>query len=177
MAEGCQGFFVYNNTFYNHNTTKKGNTIHLWIDANNNSVKVKNNIFYSELDNEKNGNGIELFCLTDPKKVDADYNLFYRINSSFRIISLAAENFTSLQIAGVRSGYGWETHSPAPANPKFVSSTDYHLLPGSPAIGAGAELNLPVDFYGEKFNPGNPGIGAIESKAAKKDGPVNKRKK
>jgi hypothetical protein len=175
MMEGSQSVFIYNNTFFNHNSTKSGNVIHLWIDANNSSVKVKNNIFYSELSYDKSGNGLELFSLTDNKKVDSDYNLYYRINSSLNIINYKKTGYSSGQIAIVRSTFGWENHSPVPANPKFVSLSDFHLQPGSPAIGTGTSLNLPIDYYGEKFNTKNPSIGAIEFSQKKTDPPSKKR--
>jgi hypothetical protein len=175
MMEGSQSVFIYNNTFFNHNSTKSGNVIHIWIDGNNSSVKVKNNIFYSELSYDKSGNGLELFSLTDNKKVEADYNLYYRINSTLNIINYKKTGYSSSQIATVRSAFGWENHSPSPANPKFVSLSDFHLQPGSPAIGSGTNLNLPVDYYGEKFNTKNPGIGAVEFSQKKPDPPSKKR--
>jgi hypothetical protein len=175
MMEGTQSVYIYNNTFFNHNSTKRGNVMHLWIDANNSLVKVKNNIFYSELSYDISGNGLELFSLTDFKKVDADYNLYYRINSSLNIINYKKTGYCSSQIATVRSTFGWENHSPAPSNPRFVSVSDFHLQPGSPAIGSGTALNLPVDYYGEKFNAINPVIGAIEFSQKKTDPPSKKR--
>jgi uncharacterized repeat protein (TIGR02059 family) len=159
MMEGTQSVFIYNNTFYNHNTTKSGNIAHLWIDANNSSVKVKNNIFYTNLANDNNFNGLELLSLTDYKKVDADYNLYYRINNNLRIINYNGSGFTSSQIATVRSSYGWETHSPVPANPMFISAADYHVQTGSPAIASGLAIAAVVtDYDGNTFtNPPNIG--------------------
>ena len=169
MAEGCQGIYIYNNTFYNHNTTKSANVMHVWIDANNTSVKIKNNIFYTELSNDNNGNGLELFSQTDYKNVDADFNLYYRTSSSLRIINFNKTGYSSSQIATVRSTYGWESHSPTPANPLFAKAADNDFTPtsGSPAIGAGINLNLPVDYKGNKFDSITPSIGAFEGKQNK----------
>lgn len=46
-------------------------------------------------------------------------------------------------------------------NPQFVSSTDFHLQAGSPAIGAGVNVNLGTDYDGKNWNT-NPSIGAFE---------------
>ena len=164
MAEGAQSVFVYNNTFYNHNVTKSGNDVHLWLDANNVSVKVKNNIFYTELDNDNSGNGLEIYCLTDYRNIDADYNLYYRINSSLRIITANSKNYTMNNLAAVQSQLGWEKHSPEPADPKFIDTADnnFNLDSSSVARGKGINLNVPVDYYGNEYNEKSPSIGACE---------------
>jgi hypothetical protein len=61
----------------------------------------------------------------------------------------------------------WKTDASQDANslnssPAFVSSSDYHLQTGSPAIDTGVAVGLTQDFAG---NPivGNPDIGAYES--------------
>jgi uncharacterized repeat protein (TIGR02059 family) len=46
-------------------------------------------------------------------------------------------------------------------DPKFISSSDFHLQAGSPAIGAGLGAGLPIDYDGNAFfDP--PSIGAYE---------------
>jgi hypothetical protein len=167
QMEGTQSVYIYNNTFYNHNTTKSGNTAHLWIDNNNSSVKVKNNIFYSDLDNDKNDNGVELFLRSgqDHLKVDADHNLYYRINNNLVMVEKEYQSYFHMnEIALIRSQFGWEKNSPSPANPLFTNpgKNDFTLSAHSPAIGAGINLNLPVDFNGKKFNSRAPCIGACE---------------
>lgn len=164
MAEGTQSVFIYNNTFYNHNTTKSGNVAHVWIDANNASVKLKNNIFYSDLSFDTGGVGLEIYCLTDPSKVDADYNLFYRINNLLRIIKAKSINFYMPGISEIRSQLGWEIHSPTPKNPMFVdpANNDFRCDTISPARAAGVSLGLPGDYNGVAFDNPKPSIGAIE---------------
>jgi hypothetical protein len=169
QMEGTQSVYIYNNTFYNHNTTKSANTAHLWVDNNNSSVKVKNNIFYTELNNDNGGNGGELFVRAgqDASWVDANYNLYYRINNNLRIVEKESFGIYHMNdIALIRSALGWEINSPAPANPGFTNAAKNDFTPasGSPAIGAGVILNLPVDYKGNKFNSTAPCIGAIETK-------------
>ena len=164
QTEGAQSVYIYNNTFYNHNITKSGNVVHVWIDANNVLVKVKNNIFYSELDNDNSGNGLEIYSLTDYRKIDADYNLYYRINNLLRIIVANSTNFYLSSMPAIRAQLKWEIHSPTPANPEFVDAkkNNFSLKSTSPAIGKGVNLNLPFDFFGNEFNRNSPSIGACE---------------
>jgi uncharacterized repeat protein (TIGR02059 family) len=158
--EGSQSVYIYNNTFYNNNNR---GSIHVWIDNNNSSVKIKNNIFYTLLNFETGGTGAGLFIRSgqDYTKVDADYNLYYRINNSLRIIDKEAGSarYFMNDIARIRSELGYEIHSPTPANPMFVSSTDYHVQQGSPAIGAGVAIpEVTTDLEGNAFtNPPNIG--------------------
>jgi hypothetical protein len=83
--EGTQSVFIYNNTFYNHNNN---GSYHIWIDNYNVAVKIKNNIFYTTLGTDRNGVGSGLFLRSgqNHKNVEADYNLYYRINNSLRIL-------------------------------------------------------------------------------------------
>jgi hypothetical protein len=162
--EGTQSVYVYNNTFYNHNNN---GSFHIWIDNNNASVKVKNNIFYTTLNSDRNGIGSGLFVRSGQnyKNVDADYNLYYRINNYLRILEKESTGmFRMNDIALIRLKLGWETNSPVPADPLFKdpAKRDFSLAPNSPAIGKGINLDLPVDFYGKPFNSRSPSIGAVE---------------
>lgn len=165
--------YVYNNTFYGHNSTVTGNTAHVWVDGTNGgntSVKVKNNAFYSSLSYETGGAGCELFAAQAQVNtaIDADYNLYYRTSNSLRIVEWESHYVYHMnEIASIRTNLGWETHSPTPANPNFVTpGTDFHLQAGSPAINAGVYLvDVAVDFTGTaRTNP--PSIGAYDYIAA-----------
>jgi hypothetical protein len=180
QMEGSQSVFIYNNTFYNHNSSRSETISHVWIDKNNTQVEVKNNIFYSSLKSDDNGSGVELFLRQgqDPSKVVADYNLYYRINNNLRIIEKEyAGTWYMNGIASIRSETGWEKHSPPPGDPLFTdpSRNDFTLKEGSPAIGKGVNLNIPFDFYGKSFNAVNPSIGACEFGQKKPVPPSKKR--
>ena len=163
QAEGAQSVFIYNNTFYNHNTTKSGNVMHVWLDANNVSVKVKNNIFYSELTNDNSGNGLALYSVTDYKKIDANYNLYYRVSSSLRILKANSTNYYTNNLPTIQSQLGWEMNSPTPADPLFTSDSDYHLRNGSPAIAKGLSIpEVTTDYDGNSFGS-TPNIGCFAS--------------
>jgi hypothetical protein len=163
MVEGIQSCYIYNNTFYNHNITKSGSVTHIWIDAHNTSIKIKNNIFYSNLENDHNGNGIALMSLTPSSDVDADYNLYYRVNKSLNIINYKM-TFNSAQLNAVRKLLKWELNSPDTSDPLFKNPkrNDFTLKVGSPAIGAGIKLpGTTYDYSGNNFSS-KPSLGAFE---------------
>lgn len=172
QMEGTQGVFIYNNTFYEHNSTRAETIGHVWVDNNNSKVIVKNNIFYSSLASDENGCGVELFIRAgqDPSKIVADHNLYYRINNHLRIIEKeSTDTYYMDGLENVRKAMGWELNSPVPADPLFESpgTRNFRLKPGSPAIGKGVFLNLPFDFYGNPYNPVLPSLGACEFNQAK----------
>jgi len=180
QIEGAQSVFIYNNTFFNHNSTRSQTISHVWIDKQNALVEVKNNIFYSSLKNDNNGSGVELFLREgqDPTRVIADYNLYYRISNNLRIIEREyAGTWYMNGIASVRSETGWEKHSPIPADPLFSDPAvhNFTLKDRSPAIGKGVNLNLPFDFHGKNFDPVNPSIGACEFGQKKTNTPSKNR--
>ena len=165
--EGTQSVYIYNNVFYNHNTS--GRSAHVWADNNNGSIKVKNNIFYSTMTNDIGGS--ELFIRSGQAlaNVDANYNLYYRVSNSLRIVEKEGiGSFNMTQIAQIRSQLGFEKNSPVPANPLFLSTTDYHVQNGSPAIASGLALDVVVsDFEGKAFsNPPNIGCYATPGGSA-----------
>ncbi len=156
--EGTQSVYIYNNVFYNHNTS--GNAAHVWADNNNSSIKVKNNIFYTTTTNDIGGTELFMRSGQSLANVDANYNLYYRVNNSLRIIDKEGTgSFTMNQMPQIRSQLGLEKNSPLPANPLFISTTDYHVQSGSPAIAAGLALDVvATDYEGKPFtNPPNLG--------------------
>jgi parallel beta-helix repeat protein len=122
LSDGT-GQLVYNNTI-------DGGLIGIRIDATpagSASTKVKNNIII----NATNGNNVGAATL------DIDYNMEYGCTYWGTNLDLATYQ-----------GLGLDTHS-VTINPKFKSSTDYHLIPGSPAINAGMTTGLTEDFDGK----------------------------
>jgi hypothetical protein len=168
--EDVDGSFIYNNTFYGNNTNHSP-TYHVFYDDGCTSAKIKNNIFYTLLATDASGSGAGIVSVnTDTKQIDADYNLYYRINNSVRIVYVNGFSYFMNGISNIRSSLGWEKNSPIPADPKFVSSSDFRLQSGSPAIGKGINvtvsdgsttITLEKDYNGRFYN-NPPSIGASE---------------
>jgi hypothetical protein len=172
--EGVNSAYIYNNTFYGHNKLKSGNTYHVFVDAGSTNVKIKNNIFFTDLSYDTGASGLAIYESTsqDHNQIDADYNLFYRVTASLRIIVANGANYTMSNLATIRSGLGWETHSPTPQNPLFVSTNDFHLQSASPVKSAGTIISgITCDFDGTTFgNP--PSIGCFAGSGGVVAGPV-----
>jgi hypothetical protein len=97
--------------------------------------------------------------------ISSDYNLFYSTNASSIIVQWGT-GYTMSSWASYKSTSGQDSHSPAPSNPLFISSTDFRLQSGSPAIGKGLTVDgLTVDFAGNSVKS-PPSIGAYESGSA-----------
>jgi len=165
--EGSQSVYIYNNTFYNHNNA--GSDAQIWVDNNNASVKIKNNIFYTNSTND--AGGVELFVRSgqSASAIDADYNLYYRINNDLRVVEKESTGkYYMNTFPSLRTALGWEKHSPAPGDPLFLSSTDYHVQAGSPSIGAGLAIpKVATDYDGKPFaNPPNIGCYSTEVSSA-----------
>jgi hypothetical protein len=165
---GIDGAYIFNNTFYGHNELKENNTFHISVTNGCRNVEIKNNIFYTPLvfDTNSRGVAIQVTSSQDYKNINADYNFYYRINPKFRIIETGGTVFHSDEFSSIRKILGWEIHGKN-VNPLFVSDSDYHLNPGSPAIGKGIKVDrITNDFDGRKYrNP--PSIGAYESNPGK----------
>lgn len=162
-TEGVQSVYIYNNTFYNFNQGGSGSSGHMWVDANNDLVHIKNNIFYSTLST----NTPELFIRSYGRNISnmqVDGNMYYKVSNSYRIVE--DEDKTSYYmntLADLRTNLGWELNGYA-ANPQMTdpANGDFSLAEGSPAINAGLDLNLELDYAGNPFHPTTPSIGAME---------------
>jgi len=159
--------YIYNNTFYGHNSTKTSNTFQFSVGGGSTNIFVKNNIFYTLLDNSSNdrGEGAHVNSGQDHTEVDADYNLYYRITTSLRLLRVEDVGYyTTDSWAAMKAALGWETNSPYPADPTFTNPPDnLHLQTGSPAIDAGLAIDfITTDYEGvERGDP--PCIGAFET--------------
>jgi hypothetical protein len=159
--------YIYNNTFYGSNYNNNLN-YQMFFDLGCTNQVVKNNIFYTLLANDINGNGAGL-VETGLQGIDADYNLYFRINNNLRVIYANGIPYHMNDQALIISSLGWETHGVF-ADPLFVSSSDYHLQKDSPAVGKGITVTvgkganakiLDRDYDGKYFN-NPPSIGAYE---------------
>jgi len=164
-TEGVKGnLYIYNNTFYENNYMGGyyGYSYCIYSDGNEPALRitVENNIFYTSLPNDSQGNGamIVLYNL-NPSHYFCNYNLFFRTNKILRTHLINGTSYFMSTLANLPNS--WEDNSPAAANPMFISATDLHLKAGSPAKGAGTNLDLPTDFDGNEWNI-PPSIGAYE---------------
>ena len=161
----CSQSFIYNNTFCGSNQVlSEGTQGFISLSNASTATKIKNNIFYTDLNYETNGQGkcIHVYPDTDPAQVEADYNIYYRVNNQ-RVIIIGSSTFYRMNdISKVRSILRWEAHGKF-IDPLFLSPDDYHLSPGSPAIHAGTGITwAKTDFEGKTWSA-SPSIGAYES--------------
>jgi uncharacterized repeat protein (TIGR02059 family) len=161
LLEHASSIYIYNNTFYGDNpaaTTLNGGFIGM---SGAGSYTIKNNIFYNNISHSTNANFRCLAVASTTGTAISDYNLFYKTDESQTLVSWHSTGYASSQWATYKKVSGQDAHSPTPDDPFFVSSSDYHLRAGSPAIGTGVNIGLKTDYDGNAFkNP--PSIGAYE---------------
>ncbi len=129
-AAGFSGTII-NNTFFGSNMYPgKTGQIVLW---NNNVVRVRNNVFYGAV-------GSAIVTVTSALTASTiDHNIVFNPSATVTLID-------SLP-AGCAVDANQVNVNPALVLP--IVGGDYHLLPGSPAIGAGSTLLMPtVDYDG-----------------------------
>ena len=131
--------YLYNNTIYgvNPNLEADGG---LWVEGSKTNVVLKNNIIYNNT-----GNASTYSCIyinSGLMSFVSDYNLFYNTLTNTRLVRYLGNNYTTSQWTSYLATYGQDKHSRMPANPLFVSTSDFHLQSTSPAIGAGADVGL-----------------------------------
>ena len=149
--EDVDSSYIVNNVFYGHNTQYQ-NTFHVHYSDGCTNAVLRNNIFYTDLNYDSNGRGIAVYVdsTQDHTAIDADYNVYYRINNALRVIQDHSTTYHMNELALVRSNLGWEAHGQF-INPLFVNAPDnFHLQAGSPALGAG--INLPWVIYDRDGN-------------------------
>jgi hypothetical protein len=161
LLEHASSINIYNNTFYADNpaaTTLNGGFVGM---SGPGSYTIKNNIFYNNISHSTNANFRCLTVASTSGTAISDYNLFYNTDESQTLVSWHSTGYTLSQWATYKTVSGQDAHSPTPDNPLFVSSSDYHLRAGSPAIGTGVNIGLKSDHDGNPYkNP--PSIGAYE---------------
>jgi hypothetical protein len=109
------------------------------------ALTIKNNIF--------SGFGLDITGIVPSNwdSIDIDYNLHNQSAAGGRhhiFVTGTTPQVGCDTLACAQSKWGWEMHSPALGAPQFVTvpkgtvgSGDFHLLPGSPAIGIGINLS------------------------------------
>jgi hypothetical protein len=141
----CNGFYVYNNVFIGHiGTTLTGWGIEIPDNfATISNVSIRNNIV-ENFDDEP------VYGSTAGSGLSIENNIFYN-NGHNNIPVYSGSGTVQKNLTG---------------NPLFVSSTDFHLQAGSPAIGKGLSITgLTTDYDGNTLND-PPSIGAYEGSAA-----------
>ena len=145
---GTAHIILKNNTFYKDGT----NAIELSLQNDVPFLTIKNNIFYAA-DGRR---AIDMVLQTGTD--DIDYNLYWQDTQS------GNPNFkynNAFPTWAQWKAFGFDVHG-VNENPNLVSSSDYHLKAGSPAIGAGINVGLVTDYEGIAIN-NPPSIGAFES--------------
>lgn len=171
-CDTLRSIYIYNNTFFENNVTttpgNEGYSIYadtLTGNAPNANIQVKNNIFYTTFPTEPGGKGahIVMYNITNTK-LFCDYNLYYRVSNSVRTHLINGFSYYMNTIGSLPNS--WEDNCPTPGDPLFVSTSDFHLQAGSPAIGEGVYLSGVVDLdYEENYFDNPPTVGAYEYNA------------
>lgn len=160
-----QNIKVYNNTFYGCNQNSDAFNGQLYLHGKTHDCEIKNNIFYNNNDFSRNSYWPCIYSTfeTDFESVDVDYNLYYIADQDNMLFNLQGNGgpYYDYEWDSYLNTIGWDANSQEPQDPLFVSSTDYRLKEGSPAIGEGLDVGLEYDYMGNFFNS-PPTIGAIE---------------
>jgi hypothetical protein len=178
--QDVDGSYVFNNVFYGHNTQVPwGNTRHVGYGDECTNAVLKNNIFYTDLPFDDQSCGVLIYASMDSQdyhEIDANHNLYYRINDGLRIIDRQGEVYVVYYMSDIREDgqgrlqldTGWELNGTT-GNPLFVDpeNGDFRLQAGSPAIGAGTAIpgvlipGVTTDRNGIPYSD-PPSIGAYE---------------
>jgi hypothetical protein len=176
--------YIYYNIIENAGCTNKPAASSIWLWDNNNSgysrnhiwdnIYICNNVLTSAGSPYQNQNGIQFSLGAPATNVHVDNNIIkgyawlpihFSTGSNFDNVSVQknlfyqnGENKLVFESAPTNKTQSDLT----PANPLFVSSTDFHLQSGSPAIGAGITSGLTAtDFAGNAVKD-PPSVGAYE---------------
>ncbi len=179
----CDHIYIYSNLFENiGNTTNsyapcvdlkpEGATNIAWdqIYIDNNTM-ISGGSMYAGILCETGGTMTNLYFRNNIIRGAASYPILFSNNLNGSVTTVYSQKNLYYQNATNAIGYSGVTVSglteaavPS-ANPLFVSSTDFHLQPTSPAIGAGITITTPsisTDCEGSPMN-NPPDIGAYKS--------------
>ncbi len=167
-------FQIYNNTFYEFNPTLSNWQAHVYTSTSRGPIVVKNNIFVNNLgdhpdlgtDSSISSSQWASIKLTAGYQdfTDIDYNLYFQSSTGLRFYWVdGGTSYNVDQWELYKDTTGFDTHSPAPADPVLVDPPDdYRLADGSPASGAGVSVfGITTDFFGSPMNT-PPDLGAVQ---------------
>ncbi len=148
QVENVDDLYIHNNTIYLGN--QYDGTGILTTGASDFAI-IRNNIIYS------NNRNSQCLSVSNSSGYHFDYNLYYsKYPTSYN--SFVYVNPTAYRQSdwfSYRSATGWDGNSPNPADPRFISSSDFHLHPESNMIDKGIDVGLP-------YNGDAPDLGAFE---------------
>jgi len=140
-----RNIMIYNNTLIGNGFA----TSAIWLKTKGyyDDIKIKNNIVYN----------FDKGTPFGPIYIDKDINQVMVVDSLFLSNNIMFENGNANRpVYSKLTPTNVIENNNLIVNPFFVSSSDFNLKAGSPAINAGTFVNLP-------FNEGEPDIGAFES--------------
>jgi parallel beta-helix repeat protein len=147
---------IYNNTCYG-NMQDSYTSHSLWaeihlVGALTDNVLLKNNIAQAT---KANTYAVYVEGTVYDNTIDITNNIWYAAATNWYFWNDGGGN--NLGTWNALTGVGTDINS----NPQFISTTNYYLRAGSPAINAGANVSLTSDFSGNGL-VGAPDIGAYE---------------
>ncbi len=164
IITGCKfgimnfGNYEYDNLKIYNNTISESTMENIGLFNGALAGEIKNNIFWSTVCASRNGDFGDA-TIIGGKTLVIDYNIWGPEVENF--LKDLNNNYYSTLAAWV-SGTGYDVHSKKD-DPLFVSATDFHLMPRSPAIDAGTSVSLTSDYAGALVpQRTNPSIGAYE---------------
>ncbi len=148
------------NEYYNNTAVNNGRD-GFYLRFSDGNLTIKNNIAHN------NGNGAAHLDTTDAGAGTWDYNDWSKGTGTYLITLGASTTYTdwaTYQTATATScGGGQCDANSISSDPLFVSATDFHLQAGSPAINAGVDVGLTVDYEGKPIPATGPvDIGAYQ---------------
>lgn len=138
------------NYFLNNTVTGAGGFIKVYTINPALYLSVENNIFNKMV-------GYYFRCDGNPSKLILDYNLYNTSTAADWYFNAAHRSLSAMQ------SLGYELHSQI-RDPKFISTSDFHLQYGSPAINTGNSFGFTKDIEANSIS-GLPDIGAYEYKS------------
>lgn len=151
---------LYNTFVGSHPAHETAGTAHVAITPVNAGInRVKGNIFYGTAPSNWTCLWIPVLSVV----TEVDYNLYFMTGAG-RMFVWNSGSYNTSQWSAYKAATGFDAHSPAPADPKFISipNSDFTLQSGSPAIDKGVTVVGVTDG----FSGSAPDLGAFEFSAA-----------